>query len=122
MASHIDWRRDLAARAKASGLTLPEATLEEMAEHLDEIYLAAIRDGASDVDAEKRARAALEESAFDILRARSAPPLRPSPSPFVAAPVRGRQSLNIAAKLHDLFRSFLNLLREFSRRQGETVF
>jgi predicted permease len=97
MASHIDWRRDLAARAKASGLTLPEATLEEMAEHLDEIYLAAIRDGASDVDAEKRARAALEESAFDILRARSAPPLRPSPSPFVAAPVRGRQSLNIAA-------------------------
>jgi len=97
MASHIDWRRDLAARAKASGLTLPEATLEEMAEHLDEIYLAAIRDGASDVDAEKRARAALEESAFDILRARSAPPLSPSPSPFVAAPVRGRQSLNIAA-------------------------
>ena len=42
MASSIDWRRDLAARAKASSVTLPEATLEEMAEHLDEISRAAM--------------------------------------------------------------------------------
>jgi hypothetical protein len=97
MASNIDWRRELATRAKAAGLILPEATLEEMAAHLDEIYMAAMRDGASDVDAEKRARAALDESPFDILRARSVTAVRPSPSPFVAAPARGRQTLYIAA-------------------------
>ena len=54
MSSSIDWRRDVAARAAAAGITLPEATIEEMAEHLDEIYAAALRHGASEADAQER--------------------------------------------------------------------
>jgi len=98
MASNIDWRRDITARASAGGVTLPEATIEEMAEHLDEIYMAAIRDGASDAEARTRAGAALDESAFDVLRARPAPAVSPSPSPFVGAPATGH-SLNLGGAI-----------------------
>jgi predicted permease len=98
MASNIDWRHEIATRAKADGVTLPEATIEEMAEHLDEIYTAAGREGASDRDAQARARAALDESALDVLRVRSARAARPSPSPFVAAP-SGGQHLNLASSI-----------------------
>jgi putative ABC transport system permease protein len=99
MSSPIDWRPAIAARAKTAGLTLPEATVEELAEHLDEIYTAALRDGMNEADARTRARAALDESAFDVLRARRAPAVIPSPSPFVAAPPNGRQRLNFASAI-----------------------
>src|SRR5262245_53024708 len=113
MASNIDWRRDITARAKAAGVTLPEATIEEMAEHLDEIYLAAVRHGASDRDAQTRARAALDEPAFDVLRARSprASSSSPSPSPFVAPASSGGQHLNFA-------NSIRLAVRQLRRRPG----
>jgi putative ABC transport system permease protein len=98
MASNIDWRREISGRAKAAGLTLPEATVEELAEHLDEIYAAAVRDGATDADAQKRVRAALEESAFDILRQRPSRTVASSPSPFAAAPTTGHR-LNLAGSI-----------------------
>ena len=98
MSSSIDWRRDVAARAAAAGITLPEATIEEMAEHLDEIYAAALRHGASEADAQARARAALEESTLDVLRGQPARPASPSPSPFVAASSTG-QSLNLVGAI-----------------------
>jgi putative ABC transport system permease protein len=99
MSSNIDWRRDIVARATLTGLTLPEATIEEMAEHLEEIYMAAVRDGASDRDAQRRARTALEESAFDVLRTRSDRPVAGSASPFVASASRGGQYLNLAGSI-----------------------
>jgi predicted permease len=99
MASNIDWRHDITTRAKAAGVTLPEATIEEMAEHLDEIYTAALRDGASDRDARGRARAALDESALDVLRVRSARAASQSPSPFVAPAFGGGQHLNWAGAI-----------------------
>ena len=98
MSSNIDWRRDVAARAAAAGITLPEATIEEMAEHLDEIHAAALRHGASEADAQARARAALEESTLDVLRGQPARPASPSPSPFVAASSTG-QSLNLVGAI-----------------------
>src|SRR5688572_8683880 len=85
MSSPIDWRPDITARVKAAGLTLPETTVEELAEHLDEIYTAALRDGGSEADARTRARAALDESALDVLRARPAR-TPPSSSAFMAPP------------------------------------
>ena len=98
MSSNINWRRDVAARAAAAGITLPEATIEEMAEHLDEIHAAALRHGASEADAQARARAALEESTLDVLRGQPARPASPSPSPFVAASSTG-QSLNLVGAI-----------------------
>lgn len=94
MASKIDWRHEIGARAKAAGLTLSEATIEEMAEHLDEIHAAALRDGATSADAQRRARAALEESAFDVLRSRQASPDRGRS----VTPPTG-QSLNLAGAI-----------------------
>jgi len=96
MSSHINWRRDIEARAKAAGLTLPDATIEEMAEHLDEIYAAAIRDGVGNAEARTRARAALDESALDVLRARPAR-TPPSSSAFMAPPTG--QNLNFGGAL-----------------------
>jgi predicted permease len=90
-----DWRVDIATRAKAAGVTLSEATIEEMAEHLDEIAMAARRDGASVAEANARARSALEESTLDELRARPARPDSP-PSPFIAPP---GQSLNFGGAI-----------------------
>ena len=98
MASHIDWRREIASRAKAAGVTLPEATIEEIAEHLEEIYAAALRGGASDADAQRRARMAIDESRFDVLRGHAVHAVAPSPSPFVAAPSTGR-SLNVSGAI-----------------------
>jgi putative ABC transport system permease protein len=99
MSNDINWRRDIEACAKAAGSTLSDATIEEMAEHLDEIYAAAIRDGVSEDEARARARTALDESALEMLRARPATATSSSPSPFVAvAPVRG-QSLNFAGAI-----------------------
>lgn len=99
MANTIDWRNDIEARAAASRVTLTDATLEELAEHLDEIYAAAIHDGASDGDAQRRARAALDESAFDVLPRRPAAAVRSRPSPFVAAAPNGRRSLNLGGAI-----------------------
>jgi putative ABC transport system permease protein len=96
MSNDINWRRDIEARAKAAGLTLSDATIEEMAEHLDEIYAAAIRDGVSEDEARARARTALDESALEMLRARPATATSRSPSPFVAVAPVGGQSLNVA--------------------------
>jgi hypothetical protein len=58
------------------------------------IYLAAVREGASDRDAQIRSRAALDDSALDVLRVRSARAASPSPSPFVAPALSGGQHLN----------------------------
>jgi putative ABC transport system permease protein len=93
MSSHIDWRREITARATAAGVTLPEATIEELAEHLDEIYTAALRSGANDADAHRRARMAIDESRFDVLRGHAVHAIAPSSTPFVAAPATSR-SLN----------------------------
>jgi predicted permease len=84
----------MAARAKAAGVTLPDATIEEIAEHLDEIYAAALRSGANDADAQRHARMAIDESRFDVLRGRAVHAIAPSSTPFVAAPATGR-SLNV---------------------------
>jgi hypothetical protein len=95
--STIDWRGHIAARAKAAAITLSDATIEEMAEHLDEIYMAAHRDGASEADANARAKAALEESTLDVLRKQPARPIAHVSSPFVAPPTG--QRLNFGGAL-----------------------
>jgi len=99
MSNDINWRRDIEVRAKTAGLTLSDATIEEMAEHLDEIYAAAIRDGVSEDEARTRARTALDESALDMLRPRPSRAPNSSPSPFVAAVPSGGRSLNFAGAI-----------------------
>jgi predicted permease len=62
-----DWPREVRAQGRAAGIELPPATVDEISQHLDEIFAAALRDGCSDAEAGARARAALEESTLEIL-------------------------------------------------------
>lgn len=78
MTPRFDWQADIRAHAAHSGVVLTDAVVEEMAEHLEDIYAGALRDGCSESDARARARTALEESTMDILGRlpRPVPPAR----------------------------------------------
>jgi putative ABC transport system permease protein len=62
-----DWRDTVRRRARAAGVDLPPATVDELAAHLEDLYAAARRDGASDAHAEALAVQALDESGFSPL-------------------------------------------------------
>jgi putative ABC transport system permease protein len=60
--SGANWRRLVLERAAAVGARLPDATIDELAAHLDDLHAAAREAGATDEEARRRAMAALEES------------------------------------------------------------
>jgi putative ABC transport system permease protein len=101
MASAHDWQTEIRARAAREGVALTDAMTEEIAEHLEDLYAGAIRDGCSESEAQARARAALDESAMGVLR-RSAAATRPAPVFDEAAAVAmsaGGRRLNLSAAL-----------------------
>jgi putative ABC transport system permease protein len=63
-----DWALRIRRRAEATGVALPSETIDELAAHLEDVYLAARREGASEPDAHERADRALEESTLEPLR------------------------------------------------------
>jgi len=67
-----DWRAAVRRNAEASKVELPGSTVDELAEHLEEIHAAALAEGASEDEARARAAAALAESSFAVLRRHSA--------------------------------------------------
>lgn len=64
----INWRHLVRRHADASRVDLPQATVDELALHLDDLYTAARRDGLDDDAARARALAALDESPLSALR------------------------------------------------------
>jgi putative ABC transport system permease protein len=68
----MTWHHAIRAQAKAAGVDLPQATVDELALHLDDHYAAAIADGAAPEDAFARAQAALQESTLQVLRRHAA--------------------------------------------------
>ena len=104
-----DWPLEIRAAAARVGVHLDDATVEELAEHLDDIYSAARRDGRSDEEAISRGRAALQESTLEVLRR--------APSRNAAAPHHlvsdGGRRLNMMAALHLALRQ-LRLHRGFA--------
>jgi putative ABC transport system permease protein len=70
-----DWRELVRARAASGGVDLPQATVDELALHLDDLYAATLADRGDRDAALARAMAALDESGFWVLRrhARRAP-------------------------------------------------
>ena len=95
-----NWQDEIRARASQESVELTDAMLEEIAEHLEDLHAAAIRDGCSDADARARARAALEESTMKVLRrapaARRAAPASDEAALLAAA---GGRRLNLSAAL-----------------------
>jgi predicted permease len=69
MTPHPDWKALVIEHARRAGANLPPATIDELAAHLDDLYLATRADGASPDVARRRALRALEESALGSLPA-----------------------------------------------------
>ena len=86
------WRTEVIRHARATGAAgLPAHTVDELAAHLEEIYLDAIRAGQSEAEAERLAAAKLHESplgAVPVVRAR-APESRPINEPSSARGLTG---------------------------------
>ena len=58
-----DWKRLVNARARTTGVDLPQQTIDELAAHLEDIYTEALAAGRSEADARRTAEEALGESA-----------------------------------------------------------
>jgi putative ABC transport system permease protein len=59
-----DWRRLVRHRGREQGVELPLATIDELATHLDDLFVSAREDGASEDEAKARVLRALDESAL----------------------------------------------------------
>src|SRR6185436_8232845 len=70
-----DWTSVVARHARSAGVELSSQTIDELATHLEDIYLAARSDGDADEAARLKARQALEASGLLPLR------LEPRPDP-----------------------------------------
>ena len=66
-----DWHELIRAHARAAGIDLAPATIDELAAHLDDAYSAAIARGVADADARRHA--------VDILKTSGLAPLRREP-------------------------------------------
>src|SRR5687767_11525535 len=67
MTAH-DWKALVTKHAKASGATdLPQHTVDELAAHLEDIFLEAVKNGRSEAEAYRSATTALEESALSTV-------------------------------------------------------
>jgi predicted permease len=63
-----DWKADVIRHARATGAAdLPAHAVEELAAHLEDIYLEAIRNGRSEPDAHRAASAKLKESPLGMV-------------------------------------------------------
>jgi putative ABC transport system permease protein len=63
-----DWQQHVQQRAISAGVHLPEATIDELALHLEDLYIAARAEGLAHDAAMDRAIAALDESGFSVLQ------------------------------------------------------
>jgi predicted permease len=65
-----DWRRLVRQHADRAGVELPPHTVDELAIHLEDLFVSARTAGASEADARARAERALQESPLAVLRGR----------------------------------------------------
>jgi putative ABC transport system permease protein len=103
-----DWRAALVRHAAEAGVELPAAMVDELTLHLDDLYAAAIAEGASDDEASERVRIALAQSALPILRARAERQARRDHARQLssAAPVARGRSLNLLNAIRHAVRQF----------------
>jgi putative ABC transport system permease protein len=66
--SDPDWAAIVSSHARGTGVDLTPQTIDELAAHLEDVYLAARRDGAGDDEARLKARQALDASGLLPLR------------------------------------------------------
>jgi putative ABC transport system permease protein len=67
-----EWRQLIVQHSRSAGVDLPPETIDELATHLEDLYAAARRDGASHHDATARALRVLDESGLAVLHRHTA--------------------------------------------------
>ena len=108
MAADFDPRDEVHRHVASAGIDLPEATVDELVAHLEDLHAAALDEGASAADARTRALAALEESAFSLLRRHAArsPDRRHARHADAMARASGGRSLNVLTAIRVAVRQF----------------
>ena len=108
MSPAFDPRATVTRHVARAGIDLPAATVDELVIHLEDLYAAAIDDGLDEAQARGRALAALEESAFSLLRrhaSKSPDRLQAKRADLVARSAGGR-SLNVLSAIRLALRQF----------------
>jgi predicted permease len=104
----INWHQLVIRRARDTGADrLPTHAVDELAEHLEDLYDAARAGGASDADAMTRALAALDASPLTAIRGSSRrlqPPVLPAAAPLSSSPFR---SLSMRHAFRQAIRQFV---------------
>ncbi|MGH9387557.1 MAG: ABC transporter permease [Vicinamibacterales bacterium] len=104
----FDLRAAVLSHVAKSHVDLPDATIDELVTYLEDLYASAIEDSATETAAQTRALAALEESAFSLLRrhaARSPYRLQARRADTLAQTSGGR-SLNVLSAIRLAVRQF----------------
>jgi predicted permease len=104
----INWHHHVVRRARETGADqLPTHAVDELAEHLEDLYNAARADGASHADALARAQAALDASPLTVIRG-SSRRLQP-PAPPMSSPVHAPSPFRSLSMRH----AFRQAVRQF---------
>ncbi len=104
----MNFRHEIERRVAKSGLVLPDATLDELVAHLEDLHAAALDEGATADEARRRAMAALEESAFSLLQRHAVrhPDRLQAAGADLVAHASGGRSLNVMSAITLALRQF----------------
>jgi putative ABC transport system permease protein len=91
-----------------AGIDLPDATVDELVAYLEDLHAAALEDGVGATEAKRRAVAALEESAFSLLRGHALkhPDRSQAARADLLARTAGGRSLNVLSAIRLAVRQF----------------
>jgi hypothetical protein len=106
--SSFDPRLEILRRATAAGVVLPSSTVDELAEHIEDVIAAARADGTSEDGTRRAALAALDEAPFAPLRRHAARNPERLQARLADARARGAggRSLNVLSAIRLAIRQF----------------
>jgi len=108
MTNRFDPRAEVRRHIAKSAVDLPDATVDELVAHIEDLHANAIDDGATPEEARTRALAALEESAFSLLQRHADlhPDRHRAAGADLLARSAGGRSLNVMSAIRLALRQF----------------
>jgi predicted permease len=108
MKSSVNFRSEVQRHVAKSHVVLPAATIDELVAYLEDLHAAAIDEGATPDEARRRTLAALEESAFSLLKRHAAthPERVQAARADLVAQSSGGRSLNVSSAIRLALRQF----------------
>jgi putative ABC transport system permease protein len=102
-------RAEVERHVAKADVVLPDATVDELVAYLEDLHAAALDEGATEAEARRRTLAALEESAFSLLRGHAAKHpdrARAARADLAARQFTGGRSLNVLSAIKLAVRQF----------------